>query len=78
MKETQTEKQHKSKKCVRDAVKRYKENIKVSDSKKYNELVNFHRAYSKEYYKKIKEERAQLKAILQTSNGKICNIIYVL
>jgi len=68
--ETQTEKQYKSKKCVRDAVKRYKENIKVSDPKKYSELVNFHRAYSKEYYKKIKEERAQLKAILQTLNEK--------
>ena len=63
--EIQEEKIYKSKKTVRDAMKRYKSNIKENEPEKYNEILKFHRAYNKEYYKNIKAERAQLKQLLE-------------
>ena len=62
------EKQHKTKKCVRDAVKKYTEGLKTKDPEKYQKLLEFHRAYNKEYYKKLKEDRQKLKLLLQESN----------
>ena len=63
--EVQAEKFYKSKQCVRDAMKKYKSNIKQNDPERYNEMLKFHRAYNKQYYNKVKEERAQLKLLLQ-------------
>ena len=67
--EVQVEKTYKSKKSVREAMKRYKENMKENYPDKYNDLLKFHRAYNKEYYNKIKQERAQLKLLLEKISG---------
>ena len=63
--EVQTEKVYKSKQTVRDAMKRYRINIKENDPEKYNEKLKFHRAYNKEYYKKMKEDIAKLHELLE-------------
>ena len=63
--EIEENKVYKSKKTVREAMVRYKNNMKENKPEQYNELLKFHRAYSKDYYRKIKEERAQLKQLLE-------------
>jgi len=68
--ENQTDKIYKSKKCVREAMIRYKKNMKENNPDKYNEVLKFHRAYNKQYYNKIKEERALLKQLLQKTESK--------
>ena len=62
--EVQTEKIYKSKQTVREAMKRYRLNIKENDKEKYMEKLKFHRAYNKEYYKKMKEDIAKLHELL--------------
>ena len=69
--EVQDEKIYKSKKTVREAMKRYKAHIKENEPEKYDNLLKFHRAYNKEYYKKIKAERAQLKQLLEQLETKV-------
>ena len=66
--ENQTEKVYKSKSCVRKAVKKYTEGLKTKDPQKYEELLKFHRAYNKEYYRKLKEDRCKLQLLLQQKN----------
>ena len=63
--EVQTEKVYKSKQTVREAMKRYRLNIKENDKEKYMEKLKFHRAYNKEYYKKMKEDIAKLHELLE-------------
>ena len=65
--EIQDEKVYKTKKTVREAMKRYMENMKEDQYKQdqYMKKTEYHKAYNKDYYKKIKEERAQLKQLLQ-------------
>ena len=62
--ENQTERIYKSKKCVREAVKRFKQNMKENDPEKYQEYIELHRAYNREYHQIVKTERAQLKVLL--------------
>ena len=69
--EVQDEKIYKSKKTVREAMKRYKDRIKENEPEKYDNLLKFHRAYNKEYYNKIKAERAQLKQLLAQLETKV-------
>ena len=63
--EESEEKIYKSKKTVRDAMARYNKNIKENDPQKYNDKLQYHKEYNKAYYAKIKQERAQLKLLLQ-------------
>ena len=65
MTETNTERIYKSKQCIRDAMKRYKDKLKTQQPEKYNKLLNYNRAYNKEYYRKFKEDRAKLHELLQ-------------
>ena len=51
MTDTNTERIYKSKQCVRDAMKRYKDKLKTQEPEKYNKLLNYNRAYNKEYYR---------------------------
>ena len=61
----QTERKCKTKETVRKAVKKYTEGLKTKDPEKYQELLKFHRAYNKEYYRKLKEDRQKLILLLQ-------------
>ena len=63
--ETQDQQKRKTKESVRKAVKKYTEGLKTKDPIKYQELLNFHRAYNKEYYRKLKEDRQKLMLLLQ-------------
>ena len=63
--EIQDEKVYKTKKTVREAMKRYMDNMKENKQDQYMKKTEYHKAYNKDYYKKIKEERAQLKQLLQ-------------
>ena len=63
--ENQTDKVYKTKSCVRKAVKKYTEGLKEKNPEKYKELLIFHRAYNKEYYRKLKEDRARLTQMLE-------------
>ena len=38
--------------------------MKENAPEKYQEYIEFHRAYIREYYQKVKTERAQLKVLL--------------
>ena len=55
--ENQSEKTYKTKSSTRKAVKKYTDGLKIKDPEKYQELLQFHRAYKKEYYRKLKEDR---------------------
>jgi hypothetical protein len=63
--ENENEKTYKSKQCVRDAMKRYKDKLKTQEPEKYLKLLTYNRAYNKEYYRKFKEDRAKLHELLQ-------------
>ena len=63
------EKSYKSRQCVRDAMKRYKTRLKQEQPEVYTKILEYHRAKSKEYYKKIKEDRAKLKELLQKTES---------
>jgi len=67
--ENQTEKVYKTKKCNRDAVKRYTNGLKAKEPERYNTLLNYHRAYNKNYYIKLKEDRQKLKLLLEQMNS---------
>lgn len=66
--ENPTEKIYKSRQSARNAVKKYRETTKEKNPEKYNEMLNYHRAYNKQYYKKMKEDRAKLAELLQKMN----------
>ena len=61
----ENEKIYKTKSSTRKAVKKYTEGLKTKDPEKYQELLQFHRAYNKEYYRKLKEDRQKLMLLLQ-------------
>jgi hypothetical protein len=63
--ENQTEKKLKTKPAIRNAVKKYTNGLKIKNPEKYNMLVDYHRAYNREYYKKLKEDRQKLKLLEQ-------------
>jgi hypothetical protein len=60
--DNQAEKKYKTRKCVREAVSRYQKKLKESDN--FNDVLEARRAYNKEYYQKLKEDRAKLKELL--------------
>ena len=66
--EIQTEKTYKTKPSVRTAVKKYTNGLKIKDPEKDQELLKFHRAYNKEYYRKLKEDRQKLMLLMQQNN----------
>ena len=68
--ENQIEKTYKTSISVRKAVKKYTNGLKIKDPEKYQELLMFHRAYNKEYYRKLKEDRQRLVLLLQQQNNK--------
>jgi len=67
--ENQVEKNYKTRECVRKAVKKYNNNVKEHNPEKYNDILNYHRAYNKQYYQKMKDDRAKLKDLLQKLNA---------
>ncbi len=67
--ENQNTKSYKSKNSVRNAVKKYTEELKTKDPEKYQDLLNYHRAYNKEYYRKLKEDRQKLIQIMKQMNN---------
>lgn len=67
--ENQNTKTYKSKNSVRNAVKKYTEELKTKDPEKYQDLLNYHRAYNKEYYRKLKEDRQKLIQIMKQMNN---------
>ena len=71
--EIQDEKVYKTKKTVREAMKRYMDNMKENKQDQYMKKTEYHKAYNKDYYKKIKEERAQLKQLLEQIQLKTQN-----
>ena len=59
---------YKTRKCTRDAVKRYKNKIK-EDPEKYALVKQRIFEYNRNYYKKLKEARALMQQLEQTLNA---------
>ena len=64
--ESVNEKNHKTKKSIRDAVKRHGEKMKINDPEKYNKLREWHKEYSRKYYQELKEAREMMKKLKAT------------
>ena len=58
---------YKSKKTVRDAVKKYTENL-IKDPEKCKRLREYHRAKSREYYQELKNARDKLRSLMPVVN----------
>ena len=56
----ETEKSYKTKLYTRNTVKRYNDNLKQKNPEQYFKYKEYHREYSKLYYKKLKEARILL------------------
>ena len=67
--ETKPERVYKSRKCVRDAVKKYTNNLKTIDPDKYNKLKEYHNKYSKKYYRELKDAKDRLKKLSDSLIG---------
>ena len=67
IKEVEQKKEYKSLKCVREAMKRYNDNIRAQNPEKHKQQLEYH----KTYYRKRKEEMERLKELLQKHNIEI-------
>lgn len=67
IKQAKQNKVYKSPKCVREAMKRYNDNIRARNPEKHQKQLE----YSKNYYMKRKEEIERLKELLQKNNIEV-------
>ena len=73
--EIQDEKVYKTKKTVREAMKRYMENMKENKQEQYMKKTEYHKAYNKYYYTKIQEE-STIEATTTTIRIKNTKLIF--